>query len=109
MSILETRYKEVDGENVLTEEEAIDICVRAIEAGIYEDLGSGSCVDFVVIKKGEVNYNRNHKADNHKLFDNPDGYDFPIGTTEVLGMTKVPLHIEEGQAPMELQSGFKLW
>lgn len=102
MGIIEKSYKEVDGENQITEEEAIDICTRAIEAGIYEDLGSGSNVDYVVIKKGDVRFKRSHKSDNKKLFTNPDGYDFPVGTTPVLDMVKIPLHIEEGQAPMEL-------
>ena len=102
MGILETHYKEENGENVFSEQDAVDICTKAIEAGIYEDLGSGSNVDYVVITKDGVKYQRSHKSDNHKLFDHPDGYHFPKGTTEVLDVTKVPLHVEEGQAPMEL-------
>lgn len=35
---------------------------EAIEAGILHDLGSGSNVDVVVIKKDKVEYHRNHKT-----------------------------------------------
>lgn len=102
MGILETHYREEDGEICLTEQEAIEIAVKSIEAGIYNDLGSGSNVDFVVIDKSGVRYERSYKSDNHKLFNNPDGYDFPKGTTQVIDMMKIPLDIKDGQAPMEL-------
>lgn len=101
-AILETNYREEDGEICLTEEEAIDICSKAIEAGIYNDLGSGSNVDYVVINKAGTRLVRSHKSDNKKLFKHPDGYNFPAGTTKVLDMCKVPLDIEDGQAPMEM-------
>lgn len=102
MGILETQYVEQDGEISLTEEDAIDIAVRSIEAGIYNDLGSGSNVDYVVINKDGIKYKRSHKSDNFKLFNNPDGYDFPKGTTQVIDMIKIPLDVQDGQAPMEL-------
>ena len=47
MGILETQYR--DG---MTEEEAKNMVIAAIEAGIYHDLGSGSNVDVCIIKKG---------------------------------------------------------
>lgn len=97
MGVFETEYKDD-----MTEEEAIDLCVRGIEAGVYNDLGSGSNVDYVVINKEGAKMTRGFKADNKKLFDNPNGYNFPIGTTDVLDTEKIPLVIEEGQAPMEL-------
>jgi 20S proteasome subunit beta 2 len=102
MGILETEYREENGELVMTEEEAIDLCSRAIEAGIYHDLGSGSNVDYVVINKDGHRLVRSHKSDNKKLYDLPGGYNFPIGTTKVLDMDKIPLDIQEGQAPMEM-------
>jgi 20S proteasome subunit beta 2 len=102
MSILENEYREENGELVMTEEEAIDLCSRAIEAGIYHDLGSGSNVDYVVINKDGYRMQRSHKSDNKKLFNHPQGYNFPLGTTEVLDVTKIPLDIQDGQAPMEL-------
>jgi len=46
----------------MTEEEAKDLLVKCIEAGILHDLGSGSNVDLCVIKKGKVEYLRNHKV-----------------------------------------------
>ena len=101
-SILETYYKEENGEICLTEEEAIEICSKAIEGGIYHDLGSGSNVDYVVINKNGHKLVRGHKSDNKKLFNHPDGYNFPAGTTTVMELFKYPLDIEEGQAPMEL-------
>ncbi len=52
------------------------IVVAAIEAGIYHDLGSGSNVDVCLIKKGKVEYMRNLKTDNRKLYEKPEGYTF---------------------------------
>ena len=37
----------------MTEEEAKNMCIAAIEAGVYHDLGSGSNVDVCIIKKGK--------------------------------------------------------
>ena len=69
MAILETGFKEN-----MTREEAITLCVAAIEAGIYHDLGSGSNVDVCVIYKGKIEYLRNLKHDNFKVFSKPGGY-----------------------------------
>ena len=69
MAIMETRYKED-----MTRDEAISICVAAIEAGIYHDLGSGSNVDVCVITRGKVEMLRNLKHDNFKVFSKPGGY-----------------------------------
>lgn len=63
MAILETYYKDN-----MTKEEAIKLCVTAIEGGVYHDLGSGSNVDVCVIMRGKVEYLRNYKHDNQKLF-----------------------------------------
>ncbi len=35
----------------MTREEAVQLCIEAISAGIYHDLGSGSHVDYCVITK----------------------------------------------------------
>lgn len=102
MGVLENEYREENEQLVMTEEEAIDLCSRAIEAGIYHDLGSGSNVDYVVINNDGYKLVRGYKSDNKKLFTHPDGYNFPKGTTEVLDMLKIPLDIQDGQAPMEL-------
>ncbi|KAH0577155.1 Proteasome subunit beta type [Spironucleus salmonicida] len=47
-------------ENV-TESQAKDMCEKAIRAGIMNDLGSGSNVDLVVIKRGGVEHIRGYK------------------------------------------------
>jgi 20S proteasome subunit beta 2 len=39
-------------------------------------LGSGSNVDVCLIKKGKVEYMRNLKTDNRKLYEKPEGYTF---------------------------------
>jgi len=69
MGVMETEYKDS-----MTQAEAIALVTKAIEAGIYHDLGSGSNLDICIIKKGKVEMMRNHKSDNHKMFSKPDGY-----------------------------------
>ena len=54
--ILETKYKDD-----MNEEEAQALCIEAIEAGIYHDLGSGSNVDVCVITKDKTEMKRNIK------------------------------------------------
>ena len=49
MGVFESTYKDN-----MTEEEAKNMCIKAIEAGVYHDLGSGSNVDVCVIKKDKV-------------------------------------------------------
>lgn len=56
VSVLESRYKDD-----MNEEEAKALCLEAIEAGVYHDLGSGSNVDICVIKKNHINFLRNVK------------------------------------------------
>ena len=69
MAIMETEYKDD-----MTEQEAINLVVKCIEAGIYHDLGSGSNVDFAIIKREGVRVQRSYKHDNFKLYSNPRGY-----------------------------------
>ena len=69
MGVMETGFRENMEEN-----EARDLVVASIEAGVYHDLGSGSNVDYCIIKKGKVDYVRNYKKDNKKLFAKPGGY-----------------------------------
>ena len=52
----------------------------AIEAGIFNDLGSGSNVDVTVITKGNVEYMRNHKTPNERGI-KEKSYKFQSGTT----------------------------
>ena len=97
MAILETNYKED-----LTQEEAVKLVVAAIEAGIYHDLGSGSCVDVCLIKKGKVEYLRNYKKDNFKIFSKPDGYKFRKDRVVVLEESRHKIQEEKGDEPMDL-------
>lgn len=71
MGVIESAYKEN-----MTEEEGKALVIKAIEAGIYHDLGSGSNVDVCVIKKDKVTMLRNIKSDNKKVFEKPGGYKF---------------------------------
>ena len=71
MAVLETEFKEN-----MTKEEAMTLVVKAIEAGIYHDLGSGSNVDVCVITRGKHEFFRNYKHDNKKVFSKPSGYTF---------------------------------
>ena len=76
MAVFESDFKEN-----MTEEEAKDLVARSIRAGIFNDLGSGSNVDLCVIKKGEVEYLRNHETPNERTYVRSKVYDFPPGTT----------------------------
>jgi len=62
-------------------EEAKELVVKAIEGGIYNDLGSGSNVDLCVIQKGKIDFFRNYVSKNKKMFSMEKAYTFPKGTT----------------------------
>ena len=79
MAIIETGFKEN-----MTEEEATALVTKAIEAGIYHDLGSGSNVDVSIIKKGKTTVTRSVKSDNFKVFSKPGGYQFPKDRVKVI-------------------------
>lgn len=97
MGIFEERYKDN-----MTEEEAVSMCISAIEAGIYHDLGSGSNVDIAIIKKGKVNHIRGVKTDNKKVYSKPGGYTFAKDKIVVLEEYKTKIVVEEGEQPMDL-------
>jgi len=79
MSMFENGYK--DG---MTEEEAVHLVVDAIEAGIFNDLGSGSNVDVCIIKKDSVDYRRNFVKPNERKYRRKRGYQYPPGSTAVI-------------------------
>ena len=79
MAILETNYREN-----MEREDAIRLCVAAIEAGIYHDLGSGSNVDVCVITRGKYEMLKNLKHDNYKVFSKPGGYTFNKARVQVI-------------------------
>jgi 20S proteasome subunit beta 2 len=53
-TILESKYKDD-----MSREEAVQLCIEAITAGIYHDLGSGSNVDYCVLTKDKTEMFRN--------------------------------------------------
>jgi 20S proteasome subunit beta 2 len=93
MAILETYYKEN-----MKKDDAIKLVVAAIEAGIYHDLGSGSNVDVCVISKGKVEFFRNLKHDNQKVYSKPGGYQFRKDRVQVLEEIRHKIVVEKGSA-----------
>ncbi|PJF39114.1 MAG: hypothetical protein CUN54_09425, partial [Phototrophicales bacterium] len=57
MSVFESGYKKMMSRN-----EAVKLAVRAVEAGIYNDLGSGSNVDVCIITRKKTEFLRNYKV-----------------------------------------------
>jgi 20S proteasome subunit beta 2 len=76
MSVFESTWKAK-----LTREDAIKLCAEAIEAGIWNDLGSGSNVDVCVMEKDKpTQLLRNYITPNQRVRKERD-YKFPKGTT----------------------------
>lgn len=78
MSVFETQWKPN-----LTEQEAVDLASNAIQAGIFNDLGSGSNVDVAVIKKDMTTLKRGYVKPNQRS-QKQKSYAFKRGTTAVL-------------------------
>jgi 20S proteasome subunit beta 2 len=78
MSVFETQWKAS-----LTQEEAVKLCADAIEAGIWNDLGSGSNVDVAIITADKTTLRRNYIKPNERT-QKLRSYAFPKGTTAVL-------------------------
>jgi len=76
--------------------------VKAIEAGVYHDLGSGSNVDVCIIKQGKVDYKRNFKSDNNKMFAKPDGYKFRPERVVVLEEYRHKIQVSAADEPMQM-------
>lgn len=96
LAIMDSQYKDN-----ITQEEGIKVVVAAIEAGIYHDLGSGSNVDVSVIKRGSVEYLRNLKSDNRKVYEKPEGYTFRPERVQVLEEYKHKIAVVPAEQPME--------
>lgn len=79
MAVLESQWREG-----LSREEAIELAADAIEAGIWNDLGSGSNVDVCVMEVGkDAAYMRNYRTPNVRE-PKQQSYKFARGTTAVL-------------------------
>ncbi|KAJ3118648.1 proteasome core particle subunit beta 2 [Phlyctochytrium bullatum] len=83
MSVFESKWK--DG---LTRDEAVELVKDAIEAGVFNDLGSGSNVDVCVITKGSTEYLRNYRRPNERG-PKEQSYKFTKGTTTFLTEKKL--------------------
>ncbi|KAF2011800.1 N-terminal nucleophile aminohydrolase [Aaosphaeria arxii CBS 175.79] len=78
MSVFETQWK-----SKLTRDDAVKLCADAIEAGIWNDLGSGSNVDVAVITEEKTTLLRNYITPNVRQ-PKQRNYRFAKGTTAVL-------------------------
>ena len=68
----------------MTKKEAMDLCATAIQAGIFNDLGSGSNVDMCVMETGkDAQLYRNYLTPNVRE-QKQRNYKFARGTTAVL-------------------------
>jgi len=80
MAVFEAGFK-----RNMEKEEGIALVSSAIKAGIFNDLGSGSNVDVVVITQSNTEILRNHMVLNPRQYRREKGYNFPRGTTPILG------------------------
>ncbi|KAJ2076962.1 proteasome core particle subunit beta 2 [Coemansia sp. RSA 988] len=78
MSVFESRWR-----SGLSRDEGVELVKDAIEAGIFNDLGSGSNVDVCVITKGNVEYLRGYSTPNERV-PKEQSYRFARGTTEFI-------------------------
>lgn len=78
MAVFETMWTDK-----MKKEEAIELCSQAIQAGIFNDLGSGSNVDVCVITENKTTLMRNFLKPNQRE-KKERSYKFPKGTTAVL-------------------------
>jgi len=79
MAVLESKWHKG-----LTRDEGVALAVDAIEAGIFNDMGSGSNVDVCVIEpEGRVEYLRNYRMPNERHV-KAQSYVYAKGTTAVL-------------------------
>jgi len=78
MSVFETQWT-----RDMSREQAVKLCAEAIQAGIFNDLGSGSNVDVCVITAEKTTLMRNYITPNVRERKMRD-YKFKRGTTAIL-------------------------
>jgi len=84
MAVFEHKYKDNMEEN-----DAVELVNEAIQAGIFNDLGSGGNVDiWVISRENGVRQMRGFLQPNPRVYRRKAGYNFPRGTTEVINETK---------------------
>lgn len=97
MAVFEDQYRPD-----MTRDEAIKIVNNAIEAGIFNDLGSGSNVDVTVIEKDKVEVLRNYNRPNERGT-KEQSYKFRPGSTAVLKTDiRKFVTVTEGEEAMDL-------
>lgn len=98
MAIFESLYKDD-----LDEKEAVSLADQAIQAGIFNDLGSGSNVDITIISRTEgVKVLRGYRTDlNVRAYTRKAGYKFPRGSTVWLKETEKIFRTRVEVSPME--------
>lgn len=92
MSIFESGYRPN-----MDEASAVSLVTRAIQAGIFNDLGSGSNVDVVVLNSNGAQILRNHVKPNERS-KKERSYIYPRGTTIVINQDT------EESIPMDISS-----
>ncbi|CAG8510422.1 7602_t:CDS:10, partial [Scutellospora calospora] len=75
MAILESRWTKN-----MERDDAIELAKDAIEAGIFNDLGSGSNVDLCIIEKDKIEMLRNYSKPNERV-EREKSYKYKRGTT----------------------------
>jgi 20S proteasome subunit beta 2 len=78
MAVFESGFREG-----LDRAAAIDLAARAVKAGIYNDLGSGSNVDLCVITAAGVEYLRGFEVLAGRTYERTHPVVYPPGTTQV--------------------------
>ncbi|KAM7456185.1 hypothetical protein BLSTO_03064 [Blastocystis sp. subtype 1] len=92
MSVLEHRYKPD-----MEEAEAIELAADAINAGIFNDLGSGGCPNVRIIRTDGTTdflyeYRKQNKVEEfRKQYPRPHTLDLPKGTTTVISEIVTPI------------------
>ena len=77
----------------LTLEQAQNLAINGIKAGILYDEGSGSNVDFVILRNNKVDYFRNYEVVGEKLLKKPKPYTFiPNNIRELISDFKSANH-----------------
>lgn len=84
MSVFEAKYRED-----LDEKSAVALVDEAIQAGIFNDLGSGGNVDICILSKSKgQTMLRNYQKPTMNRYTNPKPRPFPKGTTAVIAETQ---------------------
>jgi 20S proteasome subunit beta 2 len=99
MAVFESRWRAG-----MTREEGIALVSAAIQAGIFNDLGSGSNVDVCVITKTRTDMLRNYEMPNERV-PKERNYKFPRGTTAWTKETVRSLIVDETIRPIPAHVG----